>query len=355
MRSRMSRDVVLALEETLYGYIAAWEACNPQGMLLYVTDFVIWILDTDSTENVREVTLEGYEELEEELIAACSSSVPYESYPEITQLDISHSGFTGATNFGWLTENAWTDETRRFQCVVSSGTTNWRLELQTDGRWLITDRSHSQQELRQSCRTLTPSSLQGQEVAMTGDQTSSSQASSESSQVVALNYAGDLASLLPSSGEVPGHMVFAGEQNRSLDEVAANYTDPAEITAIFSGWGWQGNVTRAFAMPSGVYPEQQQINGVYVSIHAFGSPQDAVAALDYSMMDQAASTGGFEVSMTPLGDYSRALLGEESYGNEITLLVQRSNLLIRLSASQLEGDASGFAVGVMQGILTRTG
>ncbi|MBA2288840.1 MAG: hypothetical protein H0V98_00470, partial [Chloroflexia bacterium] len=58
-------------------------------------------------------------------------------------------------------------------------------------------------------------------------------------------------------------------------------------------------------MPSGIYPEQTQINGVYVSIHAFGSPQDAVAALDYSLMDQAASTGAYEVSVTPLGDYSR--------------------------------------------------
>jgi hypothetical protein len=108
-------------------------------------------------------------------------------------------------------------------------------------------------------------------------------------------------------------------------------------------------------MPSGVYPEESQINGVYVSIHAFGSPQDAVAALDYSMTDQAAATGAYEVSMTPLGDYSRSLLGQMSYGNEITFLVQRSNLLIRLSAAQLEGDTSGFAVGVMQGILGRTG
>jgi hypothetical protein len=108
-------------------------------------------------------------------------------------------------------------------------------------------------------------------------------------------------------------------------------------------------------MPSGIYPEQTQINGVYVSIHAFGCPEDAAAALDYSMMDQAASTGAYEVSVTPLGDYSRAPLGQKSYGSEITLLVQRSNLLIRLSTAQLEGDASRFAVGVRQGILGRTG
>ena len=57
----------------------------------------------------------------------------------------------------------------------------------------------------------------------------------------------------------------------------------------------------------------------------------------------------------PLGDYSRALYGQISYGNEITLLVQRGNLLIRLSAAQLEGDPTDVAVGIMQGILARAG
>ncbi|MDQ3525336.1 MAG: hypothetical protein M3451_09815 [Chloroflexota bacterium] len=178
--------------------------------------------------------------------------------------------------------------------------------------------------------------------------------SGDNQSIVAQGDSANIASLLPSDSDVSALLVLAGEQSRSLAEVAANYTDPAEITAIFSGWGWQGNVTRAFAMPDGVYPEQTQINGVYVSIHAFGSPQ-AAAALDYSMMDQAASTGAYEVSVTPLGDYSRALLGEMSFDNEITLLVQRSNLLIRLSTAQLEGDASGVAVGIMQGILGRMG
>jgi hypothetical protein len=154
---------------------------------------------------------------------------------------------------------------------------------------------------------------------------------------------------------VPEQLVFIGDKNRSLAEVAANYEDPAGITAMFTGWGWQGNVTRAYQMPDGVYPEQTEINGVYVSIHAFGSQEDAVAALDYSLADQAGSTGASEVASPGLGDYSRALFGQQSYGNEITLLVQRHNLLIRVSAAELEGDPTSVAVTIMQGILARAG
>ena len=165
----------------------------------------------------------------------------------------------------------------------------------------------------------------------------------------------DLFSLLPGAGDVPAQLVITGERNRTLAEVAENYVSPADTTALFTGWGWQGNVTRAWQLPSGANVEPTQINGVYVSVHVFDNPQGAAAALDLSLVDQSTLTGAWEVDSPGLGDYSRALWGQETYGNEITLLVQRGNVFIRVSAAQLEGDPTPVAAGIVQGIIGRAG
>jgi hypothetical protein len=163
----------------------------------------------------------------------------------------------------------------------------------------------------------------------------------------------DLLSLLPSGADVPGGLVETGRGTRSLPEVVANYTDPAETTRLFTAWGWQGNALASFALPAGQQAQRGQVNGVYVSIHQFGGADEARAALDFSLTEQAAGTELQEVSIRPLGESTRALYGPTDYGNETTVLTQQGGLLIRVSAAMLDGDPTADAVAVSQAILRK--
>jgi lysophospholipase L1-like esterase len=163
----------------------------------------------------------------------------------------------------------------------------------------------------------------------------------------------DPMSLLPSIADVPDGLVETGRRTRTLPEVVANYTDPAETTQLFTGWGWQGNAVASFALPSGQEAQSGQVNGVYVSIHQFSGPDEARAALDFSLSEQAAGTDLQEVTTRPLGEYTRALYGPEDYGNETTVLVQQGNVFIRVSAAMLDGDPTADAVSVTEAILLK--
>jgi hypothetical protein len=157
--------------------------------------------------------------------------------------------------------------------------------------------------------------------------------------------------LLPAIADVPAGLVETGRRTRSLPEVAGNYTDPAETTRLFTQWGWQGNAVASFALPEGQEAQSGQVNGVYVSIHQFSSPDAARAALDFSLTEQAAGTVLQEVPVSPLGEHTRALYGPEDYGNEITILVQQGSFFIRVSAAMLDGDPTADAVAVTEAIL----
>ena len=167
-----------------------------------------------------------------------------------------------------------------------------------------------------------------------GSGTSSDQATTGSNAFAEV----DLDSLVPTTADVPMNLIHLDTHHRSLDEVAQNYTDAATTVDLFTSWGWVDNIACSYGMPDGVYPEPEQINGIYVSIHAFGSPDGARAALDFSLEQQAVGTPLREVASPGLGDYSRALYGTLDYGNEITFLVQKGNLLLRLSAASLAVD-----------------
>jgi hypothetical protein len=157
----------------------------------------------------------------------------------------------------------------------------------------------------------------------------------------------DLMSLLPSVADIPGGLVETGRRTRTLPEVADNYTDAAETIRRFTAWGWQAS----FALPSGQQAQSGQVNGVYVSIHRFRGADEARAALDFSLTEQAAGTALEEASSQPLGEYTRVLYGPMDYGNETTLLTQQGGLLIRVSAAMLDGDPTADAVAVSAAIL----
>ena len=159
--------------------------------------------------------------------------------------------------------------------------------------------------------------------------------------------------LLPSETDVPFGLVMLDQRSRTLSEVAENYTDAVETTSLFTSWGWLSNAVCSFGPPDGRSVAAGDINGIYVSIHEFGSAGNAAGALDFSLTEQAAGTALQEVSAQPFGDYSRALFGPVDYGDEITLLVQRGTFLVRVSAASLEGDPTPVAASIVQSILAR--
>jgi murein DD-endopeptidase MepM/ murein hydrolase activator NlpD len=163
----------------------------------------------------------------------------------------------------------------------------------------------------------------------------------------------DPMSLLPSIADVPGGLVETGRRTRTLPDVVANYTDPAETTQLFMAWEWQGNAVASFALPSGQGAQSGQVNGVYVSIHQFSGADEARAALDFSLTEQAAGTDLQEAPNLPLGEYTRVLYGPTDYGNETTVLTQQGGLLIRVSAAMLDGDPTADAASVTEAILLK--
>jgi hypothetical protein len=134
-----------------------------------------------------------------------------------------------------------------------------------------------------------------------------------------------LLALLPRQGDVPADLLSAGDQQRSLNEVASNYINPLETEALFAEWGWEGNVTRSYEGNG----ESSGITSVYVSAHRFGDSQNAANALDYSFNDQAVSTGAREIPVAQLATTSRALATTA----DVTIYVQQGDLLIRLTVT----------------------
>ncbi len=160
-----------------------------------------------------------------------------------------------------------------------------------------------------------------------------------------------IALLLPTEAQVPNGLVVIEDGERSLEDVAAGFSDPEDATRRFIAWGWQRNVIRAFHVPEGASFDPNEIDGIYISVHEFGSADGAAEALDYSLNVHADATDLEEISVDRLGDSSRALYGKMPYGNEITLYVQQGNVLIRLSASSPQGDPRTEAIALMQTVL----
>lgn len=161
----------------------------------------------------------------------------------------------------------------------------------------------------------------------------------------------EIALVLPTEEQVPPGLVMIEDGARSLEDVTSGFSDPAAAAERFTAWGWQRNLIRAFHTPEGAASDPTAIDGIYVSVHEFGTPPSAAEALDYSLAVHAETATLDEVDAPPLGDYARALYGPLPYGNEITLYVQQGNVLIRISASSPEGDPRAEAIALVRTML----
>lgn len=151
--------------------------------------------------------------------------------------------------------------------------------------------------------------------------------------------------------DVPAGLVMTDNRERSLEEVATGFSSPEGALAQFRVWGWKGNSVRAFHTPNGAEQDPNAIDGIYISVHEFGTPEDAGKALDHSIRMHVIGTELEEVAVEPMGDKVRALYGPMPYGNEITIYVQSDSLVIRLSASSPEGDPRAEAMAMVQTML----
>ena len=163
--------------------------------------------------------------------------------------------------------------------------------------------------------------------------------------------ASSISFVLLTEEQVPNGLAIIEDGERTLEDVASGFSQPDATNEQFMVWGWQGNVIRAFHTSPEVSTDPNQIDGIYISVHEFGSPAFAAAALDYSFETHATDTSLEEIPPESLGEYSRSLYGKQSYGNEVTLYVQQGNYLIRLSASSPKGDPTVEATHLVQMML----
>lgn len=178
---------------------------------------------------------------------------------------------------------------------------------------------------------------------------------STGNEQVASNAGGvDLQALLPAQAEIPDGLVQLDKRSRSLADVTKNYMNPAVATQNFTSWGWVANVVCSFGVPSGQTAPSGVLNGVYVSIHEFSSPENAKQALDFSLAEQQTGQPLDEADVGEFGDYTRGLSGLLDYGYETTILTQKGDLLIRVSAAMLDGDPTAKAQQIMTSILAKT-
>lgn len=157
-----------------------------------------------------------------------------------------------------------------------------------------------------------------------------------------------IALILPDEEQVPTGLVIIDDGERTLSDVTDGFTDPDETSDMFEEWGWERNVIRAFHTPADATADPEEVDGIYISVHEFGSPDAAAEALDYSVEVHLGDIALAEQDHEELGETSTVLFGEQPYGNEISIYVQQGNALIRLSASSPEGDPTEEAIALME-------
>lgn len=157
---------------------------------------------------------------------------------------------------------------------------------------------------------------------------------------------GSLMDLLPQQPDIPADLSLVSQKERTLAEVAANYTDPAATERMYRDWGWQGNVTILYAGTG----TQSGVTEVYASIHQLGGRDAAGDALAVSMSDQAASTGAWEIAAASSADETRALRTNA----DVTLYARKGEYLIRLTVTSWLADPTPEAVSILEAILGKT-
>jgi hypothetical protein len=165
----------------------------------------------------------------------------------------------------------------------------------------------------------------------------------------------DLMSALPTISDIPDALVLDWRESRSLDVVVEFFSDPFQATQNLTAWGLKGNAACSFQLADGQDDQHGALNGVYVSIYEFDSPESTRDALDFMLLEKQLGEPLDEIAIEQFGEYSRGLLGLLDYGYEATIFIQTSNVLIRVSAAEKGDDPSEKAKDIASAILTKLG
>ncbi|MDQ2651687.1 MAG: neutral zinc metallopeptidase [Chloroflexota bacterium] len=155
-----------------------------------------------------------------------------------------------------------------------------------------------------------------------------------------------LAALLPDAGDFSYSLIISDDRSRSLQEITANYSNPADAEQRFRGWGWRGNAIRTLSAPAD--DDAVEVFSIYVSLHEFASASAARAALDYSFDDQLATTSAAEDQTIRVGAYGRAARNWTGEGNELTIYSQQGALLLRVTVVSSGSDPQPVAREVVE-------
>jgi hypothetical protein len=159
-----------------------------------------------------------------------------------------------------------------------------------------------------------------------------------------------LIDLLPGYPEGGSPLSVVDDGERTLDEHAASFADPAEAAQLLPEWGWQGNAYRLFEAPAA--PGGTTRPYLYVSVTRFGDADGAAAALPYVIRDLAAEIGHREIPTdAAVGDEARQFVAPVDGGTDLTLYVRDGALVVRTSVLLTEGAPIADPATVAQGII----
>jgi hypothetical protein len=135
----------------------------------------------------------------------------------------------------------------------------------------------------------------------------------------------------------------------TLEELVSQFPDSEAAAAQLRGWDWEENAYRAFACDN---PPLGDAGYVYISLHRFGNPSAAPAAVDYFAVSLAEDTTLTYATAPAVGDYAVAFSGPAVNGEEFTLHTSSGGLVIRVTGVSPSGLPIGDVVAVAEAILT---
>ena len=122
----------------------------------------------------------------------------------------------------------------------------------------------------------------------------------------------------------PRAFALSEEGKLSKAEVAGSFNNSDDAAAKLDEWEWKDNVYRIYDLSADIEHAPEDVTYLYVSIHRFGSPEAAGAALPYfaGEVQNARGLAPLETDQQ-LGDQMIAVAGGASFQRSRSLHPQR--------------------------------
>ena len=160
--------------------------------------------------------------------------------------------------------------------------------------------------------------------------------------------------MLPSQEDVPEGFEQTDDGKLSKAEVAGSFGNADDAAAKLDEWEWKDNRYRIFELSADREHAPEDVTYLYVSIHRFGSPEAAGAALPYFAGEVQNARGLAPVETDKqLGDQMIAVAGGAAGTNEIGLYIRDGARVIRVTAFSESGDSLDDALALAEKVLNK--